>query len=70
MWSLRQKPDGSFFLVFDKERRPNHSLRGLWEFVGKQDSIYTARCVRINTEAGLLCANDNEGNVRVLVLEE
>ena len=70
MWSLRQKQDRSFYLVYDRERRFTHNLRGVWEWVGAQGSEYTAYAVRANRRAGYLCANDNEGGVRVLVLEE
>lgn len=70
MWSLRQKKSGEFFLTYDRERRVNPYLRGLWEFVGPQDNAYTAQCVRINEARGLLCCNDDEGNVRCLVLED
>jgi hypothetical protein len=70
MWSLRQRKDGSFFLTYDRERRFTHNLRGTWEFVGPQGNTYTAKCVRTNSQRGLLCCNDDEGNVRVLVLED
>lgn len=69
MWSLRQKENGEFYLTFDKFRRFTYNLRGLWEFVGPQDVAYTAKAVRVNRNAGLLCCNDDEGGVRVLVLE-
>lgn len=70
MWQLRQKPDGTIYLTYDRYRRYSHSFRGIWEFIGKQDSAYTARAVRMNQSAGLICANDDEGGVRVLVLTE
>jgi len=69
MWSLRQKQDGTFWLTYDRDRYYTNNLRGRWEFVGKQDSAYTAHCVRTNQKAGYPCVNDDEGNVRVLVLE-
>lgn len=69
MWSLRQKQDGTFYLTFDKFRRYTNALRGSWEFIGPQDSAYTTYCVRVNKQAGLMCCNDDEHNVRVLVLE-
>ena len=70
MWSLRQKNSGEFFLTYDRTRRFTSALRGLWEFVGPQGNIYTEKCVKANTARGLLCAPDDEGGVRVLVLEE
>ena len=69
MWSLRVKPDGSFFLTFDKFHRFTNNLRGSWQYVGPQGNTYTAHCVRMNKRSGYLCANDDEGSVRVLVLE-
>jgi hypothetical protein len=68
MWSLREKQDGSFYLTYDKDRWRTRDLRGLWEFVGATESEYTKYCVRVNRKAGLLCANDDQGNTRVLVL--
>lgn len=69
MWSLRQKKTGEFYLTFDSQRRFTSNLRGIWEFVGPQDNTYTRKCVETNRGGGLLCCNDDEGNVRVLVLE-
>lgn len=69
MWSLRQKQSGEFYLTFDRTRRFSNSLRGIWEYVGKQDVAYTAYATKVNEAAGLLCAKDDEGGVRVLVLE-
>lgn len=70
MWSLRTKSDSSFYLTYDKFRRFDNNLRGLWEFVGSQESLDTARLVKMNQQTGLLCCNDDEGNVRALVLTE
>lgn len=70
MWSLKQKQDGEIYLTYDRTRRFMHSYRGIWEFVGPQENAMTAHCVRVNEDAGLICANDDEGNVRVLVLEK
>jgi hypothetical protein len=70
MWSLRQRDDGSFYLTYDRYRRFTNSMRGRWEYVGPQDSAYTAMCVRVNKDAGYTCCNDDEGGVRVLVLED
>ena len=70
MWSLRQKPNGSFYLTYDRFRRHSWNLRGLWEYVGPQENSHTAHSVRMNRAAGYLCCNDDEGGVRVLVLEE
>lgn len=69
MWSLRQKQNGEFFLTYDRSRRYTNNLRGSWEFLGPQDNAYTPYAVRVNQRSGLLCAPDDEGNVRVLVLE-
>jgi len=69
MWSLRQRSDGSFYLTFDRTRRFTYSLLGLWEYLGPQDNQLTAHCVRVNEKAGYLCCNDDQGAVRVLVLE-
>lgn len=70
MWSLRQKKTGEFYLTYDRERRPSSSYRGSWEYVGPQSNTYTPYAIRVNQNAGLLCANDDEGNVRVLVLTD
>lgn len=70
MHSLRQRPDGTFYLTYDRERRFNNNLRGVWEWCGPQESTYTDQCVKVNEEAGLLCCEDDEGNVRVLVCTE
>jgi hypothetical protein len=70
MWSLRQKQDGSFYLVFDKDRWRTRDLRGSWMLIGPTDNEYLKYCVRVNKQAGLLCAPDTEGNTRVLVLTE
>lgn len=69
MWSLRQKEDGEFFLTFDRSRRFTNNLRGLWEYVGPQDVSYTTHAVKQNERNGLLCCKDDEGAVRVLILE-
>ena len=69
MWSLRQKDNGEFYLTYDRNRYPN-GLRGLWEYLGPQSNAYTPYAVRVNENAGYLCANDDEGNVRVLVLTD
>lgn len=70
MWSLRQKDDGEIYLTYDRSRRFNSQVKGLWEPIGPQGNSYTEHCIRVNTQAGYLCANDDEGNVRVLVLTE
>lgn len=69
MWRLDMNPDRTFILVYDRGWK-HSSLRGLWEIVGKQGSTYTEYCVKVNRAAGHLCVNDDEGNVRVLVLTE
>jgi hypothetical protein len=70
MWSLRMKEDGTFYLTFDRLHRYTNSLRGIWEWVGSQGMAETARAVRLNERRGYLCANDDEGAVRVLVLTD
>ena len=69
MWSLKQRNDGSIYLTYDRDRFFSRHLRGRWELVGPQNNVYTDYCVRVNSEQGLLTASDDEGNVRVLVLE-
>lgn len=69
MWSLRLKEDGTFYLTYDRSRRMNSQSRGIWEFVGPQALSYTDHAVAVNRSAGYLCCNDDEGGVRVLVLE-
>ena len=69
MWSLRLKQDGSFFLTYDKDRRFINNSRGVWDLIGPKDSAQTQHCVEVNRRAGLLCCDDEQGNVRVLVLE-
>jgi hypothetical protein len=69
MWSARQKSDGEVYLTYDRYRF-TRDLRGLWEYLGPKDNTYTAYAVRVNQNAGYLCCADDEGNVRVLVLEE
>lgn len=70
MWSMRRREDGSFYLTFDRYRRSTHNYPGLWEFVGKQDLNYTRVAVETNARTGYWCLPDDEGNMRVLVLEE
>lgn len=70
MWSLRQKTDSSFYLTYDRDRWFNNRLPGIWELVGPKDSPETRHCVEINKRAGLLTADDDQGNSRVLVLED
>ena len=69
MWSLRQRNDGTMYVTYDRERFFTRNLRGRYEFVGPQNNQYTSYCVRINQKQGLFCVDDDEGNVRVLVLE-
>lgn len=70
MWSLRQRPDGTFYLTYDHSRRYSTSqLRGLWELVGPQEVTATNKAVQENKKQGYTHCNDDEGNVRVLVLE-
>lgn len=69
MWSLRERQDGSFYLTFDRSRRYLNGLRGIWEFIGHKDDTMISHYVRTNEKAGLLCCEDDEGGVRVLVLE-
>ncbi len=70
MFSLRQRQDGSFFLTYDKFRYPDRNVRGLWELVGKQYKLETDRLVKINRKAGYMCCDDDEGNVRALILTD
>ncbi len=70
MWSLRERNDGTFYLTYDGFRRFNNNLRGLWEVIGRQNHLNTAHLVRENQRRGYLCCNDDEGNVRALVLTE
>jgi hypothetical protein len=69
MWSLRLSEEDGFYLTFDRERWHNNP-RGTWILIGPQDVSYTHKAVKANLSAGLLCANDDEGNVRALVLED
>lgn len=69
MWSLRQKDDGSFYVTYDRDRRYDNRVPGIWELVGPSDLTQTILCVAINRRNGLLCAKDDQGNMRVLVLE-
>lgn len=69
MWSLRQKDSGDFYLTYDRQRWFTNNLRGLWELVGPQNSAYARFAADVNRKAGLLCCDDDEGNIRVLVLE-
>jgi hypothetical protein len=70
MWVLKQKDDGTIYLTWDRFRRMNHNLRGLWEPIGPIDNKYTEMAVRVNKRAGHLCCADDQGNMRVLVLED
>jgi hypothetical protein len=70
MWSLKQKQDGTFYLTYDKFRRFTFNTKGLWEWIGPQNSSHMPHIIRVNESSGHLCCNDDEGNVRALVLEE
>ena len=69
MWSLRQKADGSFYLTFDRGRRFTYQLRGVWDFVGRADNEHTQKYVRANLQAGYYVLPDDEGSMRMLILE-
>lgn len=69
MWSLRNREDGTFYLTYDRDRWYTGRVRGLWELVGPRDAVSTIKAVAINQSQGYTCCNDDEGNVRVLVLE-
>ena len=69
MWSLRLKDSGEFYLTYDRERRFTRDLRGRWEFLGEQSNAYIPHVIRTNENNGYLCCNDDEGGVRILVLE-
>lgn len=70
MWTLKQKPNGTFYLTWDYKRKFDQNYRGIWEYVCSQEALSRARLVRANKEQGYLVANDDEGSVRVLVLTE
>jgi hypothetical protein len=69
MWTLKTKENNEAYLTYDRERRFSPSLRGIWELIGPQSNVYTTHCVVVNQQQGLLCVPDDEGHVRVLVLE-
>ena len=69
MWSIDVNKNGEFYLVFDRARRYNHLVRGLWILIGPKDNEYTKKCVVSNRQQGYYCLNDDEGNTRMLVLE-
>lgn len=70
MWSLRVRSDNTFYLTFDRDRRFTNQLRGRWEIIAAQGTPETNKIIRVNSNAGYLCVNDDEGNVRMLVLKE
>lgn len=70
MWRLRLKETGEPYLTYDKEHPFSNNLRGRWELLGLQSNTYVQFCAETNERAGLLCANDDEGNIRVLILED
>lgn len=70
MWSLKQRNDGTFYLTYDRTRRFDYNYRGIWEWIGVQGSAYTESVVRKNRAAGYICCEDDEGSVRILVLED
>jgi hypothetical protein len=71
MWSLRLRPDGkTFYLTFDISRRPSNKLRGEWVYVGRKIGTSTPECIRANERSGYFCVEDDQGCVRVLVLED
>jgi len=70
MWSLRIRQDGSFYLTYDRNRIRRYDFRGSWEYIGRTSDNDMARISRINRAAGLLVADDDRGDTRVLVLED
>lgn len=70
MWSLRERQNGELFLTYDKTRRFTNNLRGIWEYVGPASNAYTQKCITENSNAGLWTVFDDEGGVRVLILED
>ena len=70
MWSLRFSEKDGFYLTYDRERRRCWGLRGSWEFLGPISNDLTKHCVRVNKKRGLFCVPDDEGDMRVLVLED
>lgn len=69
MWVIDKKTDGTFYLVYDKARKFNYQLRGLWELIGRSDREDSQFYVRANQQAGYWVLPDDEGNNRMLVLE-
>jgi hypothetical protein len=69
MWSLRARTDNTVYLTFDRDRRPTNQLRGRWEIIAAQGTPETNKIIWVNSKAGYLCVDDEEGNVRMLVLE-
>lgn len=70
MWRLRQRDDGSVYLTFDKNPNQNSYTRGKWVLIGAKGLPETKSCVNINERHGSICVEDDEGNVRVLVLDK
>lgn len=69
MWSLRVRPDNTVYLTFDRDRRPTNQLRGRWELIAMQNATETNKIIWVNTKSGYLCVDDDQGGVRMLVLE-
>lgn len=70
MFRLKQKPDGTIYLTYDRFYRYSHNMPGRWEIIGPIGTTLTNYCVRVNQKAGYLCCDDDEGQTRVLVLTE
>ena len=68
MWSLQKRPDNTFYLTYDRSRFYRGNSRGIWELIGAQGVFATERAKAVNEAMGYICAPDDEGNVRVLVL--
>jgi hypothetical protein len=70
MWVLKTKANGEQFLTYDKTKYRDPFQRGSWEYVGPQSSPQIEDIIRFNKQTGLQCVKDDEGGVRVLVLQD
>lgn len=70
MWTLKTLESGETILTYDKTRYRTNQERGTWAYIGLQSSPMINEIIRINEANGLVCCNDDEGSVRVLVLQD
>lgn len=70
MWSLRTKDDGTFYLTFDRSRRYTYNLRGEWVWICSSTAVTKGFYIQMAKMTGHLVAEDDEGGVRALVLED